>query len=107
MIHSEHACQRFWPGSGNPVTFDCVAWPVGYIVSLYNFGVGALQVGIRAVLQPKQLMLWRDLGGRTKEEHQELQNLDPTSSPHLEEILFGGEVDLDLLSCFPKFGQES
>ena len=41
------------------------------------------------------------------EKHQELQNLDPTSSPHLEEILFGGEVDLDLLSCFPKFGQES
>ena len=38
---------------------------------------------------------------------QELQNLDPTSSPHLEEILFRGKVDLDLLSCFPKFGQES
>ena len=32
---------------------------------------------------------------------------DPTSSPHLEEILFGGIVDLDLLSCFPKIGQES
>ena len=52
-------------------------------------------------------MLWRDLGGRTKEKHQELQNLDPTSSPHLEEILFGGRTDLDLLSCFPKNGQES
>ena len=52
-------------------------------------------------------MLWRDLGGRTKEKHLELQNLDPTSSPHLEEILFGGKVDLDLLSSFPKFGQES
>ena len=52
-------------------------------------------------------MLLRDLGGRTKEKHQELQNLDPTSSPHLEEILFSGEVDLDLLSCFLKFGQES
>ena len=47
------------------------------------------------------------LGGRTKEKQQELQNLDPTSSPHLEEILFGGVVDLDLLSCFPKNGQES
>ena len=58
-------------------------------------------------IQPKQLMLRRDLGGRTEEKHQELQNLDPTSSPHLEEILIGGEVDLDLLSCFPKFGQES
>ena len=52
-------------------------------------------------------MQWRDLGRRTKDKYQELQNLDPTSSPHLEEILFGGIVDLDLLSCFPKFGQES
>ena len=52
-------------------------------------------------------MLWSDLRGRPKAEHQELQNLDPTSSPHLEEISFGGIVDLDLLSCFPKNGQES
>ena len=58
-------------------------------------------------IQPKQLMLRRDLGGRTEEKHQELQKLDPTSSPHLEEILFGEKMDLDLLSCFPKFGQES
>ena len=35
------------------------------------------------------------------------QNLDPTSSHHLEEILFGGIVDLDLLSYFPKNGQKS
>ena len=35
------------------------------------------------------------------------QNLDPQSSPHLEEEWIGGMVDLDLLSCFPKFGQES
>ena len=35
------------------------------------------------------------------------QYLDQTSSPHLEEIFFGGVVDLDLLSCFPKNGQES
>ena len=48
-------------------------------------------------IQPKQLMLRRDLGGRTEEKHKELQNLDPTSSPHLEDILFGGRVDLDLL----------
>ena len=34
-------------------------------------------------------------------------NLDPLSSPHLEEDLIGGMVDLDLLSCFPKDGQES
>ena len=31
-----------------PVTFDCVAWPVGYIVSVNNSRVGALQIGIRA-----------------------------------------------------------
>ena len=42
-----------------------------------------------------------------EDKHQELQNLGPTSSPHSEEILFGGKVDLDLLSYFPKFGQES
>ena len=47
-------------------------------------------------------MLWRDLGGRTKEEHQELQDLDPKSSSHLEEKLTGGNVDLKLLSLFPQ-----
>jgi hypothetical protein len=35
-------------------------------------------------------------------EHQELQDLDPNRFPHLEEILFGGDVDLDLLSLFPQ-----
>ena len=35
------------------------------------------------------------------------ENLDPLGSPHLEEILIGGMVDLHLLSCFPKFWQES
>jgi hypothetical protein len=30
----------------------------------------------------------------------ELQDLDPNGSPHLEEILIGGKVDLDLLSLF-------
>ena len=58
-------------------------------------------------IQPNQLMLQWDLGGRTEEKQQELQNIDPTIFPHLEEILFGGVLDLDLLSCFPKFGQES
>ena len=32
------------------------------------------------------------------------QDLDPKGSPHLEE---GGNIDLDLLSCFPKDGKES
>jgi hypothetical protein len=45
-------------------------------------------------------MLWRDMRGRTKEIHKELQDLDPIGSPHLEEILIGGKIDLDLLS-FP------
>ena len=34
-------------------------------------------------------------------------NLDPLGSPHLEENMIGGMVDLDPLSCFPKDGQES
>ena len=37
----------------------------------------------------------------------ELQELDPLGSPHIEEKLIGGNVDLGLLSCFPKNGQES
>ena len=35
-------------------------------------------------------------------EHQELQDLDPRGSPHLEEKVIGGNVDLDLLSLFPQ-----
>jgi hypothetical protein len=39
---------------------------------------------------------------KNKEEiHKELQDLDPIESPHIEEILIGGNVDLDLLSLFP------
>ena len=30
------------------------------------------------------------------------QDLDPLCSPHLEERLIGGNVDLDLLSIFPQ-----
>jgi hypothetical protein len=40
---------------------------------------------------------------KNKEEiHKELQDLDPIGSPHIEEILIGGNVDLDLLSLFPQ-----
>jgi hypothetical protein len=46
-------------------------------------------------------MLWRDMRRRTKEEiHKELQDLDLIGFPHLEEIMIGGKVDLDLLSLF-------
>ena len=46
--------------------------------------------------------------GRTKKNStNESQDLDPTGSPHKEEKVIGGVVDLDLLSLFPKFGQES
>ena len=41
-----------------------------------------------------------------EEKHQELQNQDLLGSPHLEEEWIGGMVDLDLLSCFPKNGQQ-
>ena len=41
--------------------------------------------------------------GRTKRRTvKELQELDPLGSPHLEEKLIGGNVDLDLLSLFPQ-----
>ena len=43
-------------------------------------------------------------GGWTQ---QELQDLDPLFSPHLEERLIGENIDLDLLSLFPKDMQES
>jgi hypothetical protein len=40
---------------------------------------------------------------KNKEEiHKELQDLDPIGSPHIEEILIGGNIDLDLLSPFPQ-----
>jgi hypothetical protein len=48
-------------------------------------------------------MLWRDMRGRTQEEiHKELQDLDPMDSPHKEEKVIGGNIDLDLLSLFPQ-----
>jgi hypothetical protein len=47
-------------------------------------------------------MLWRDMRGRTKEIHKELQDLDSLCSPHLEERWIGGSIDLDLLSLFPQ-----
>jgi hypothetical protein len=48
-------------------------------------------------------MLWRDMRGRTRRKStNELQNLDPNGSPHLEEKLIGGNIDLDLLSLFPQ-----
>ena len=41
--------------------------------------------------------------GRTKRKStKEPQDLNPISSPHLEERLIGGNVDLDLLSLFPQ-----
>ena len=42
------------------------------------------------------------LGRKKEEEHQELQDLDPRGSPHIEEKVTGGNVDLDLLSLFPR-----
>jgi hypothetical protein len=38
---------------------------------------------------------------RTKKIHKELQDLDSLCSPHLQEILIGGNINLDLLSLFP------
>jgi hypothetical protein len=38
----------------------------------------------------------------TRREHKELQYLYPQGSPHLEEKMIGGNIDLDLLSLFPQ-----
>jgi hypothetical protein len=41
--------------------------------------------------------------GRTRRKSaNELQDIDPKGSPHLEEKLIGGNVDLDLLTLFPQ-----
>jgi hypothetical protein len=50
----------------------------------------------------KKQMLWRDMRGRTKKIHKELQDLDPIGSPHLEEKVIGRNAGLDLLSLFPQ-----
>ena len=47
-------------------------------------------------------MLGRKMREEQEGEHQELQDLDPRGSPHLEEKVIGGNVDLDLLSLFPQ-----
>ena len=39
-----------------------------------------------------------------EEKHKELQDQDLLGSPHLEERLIGGNVDLDLLSLFSLIG---
>jgi hypothetical protein len=53
---------------------------------------------------PKSYQSNKCYGGyerKKKEEiHKELQDLDPMGSPHLEEKVIGGKVDLDLLSLF-------
>ena len=50
---------------------------------------------------------WGNKRGRTKKIHKELQDLDLLCSPHLERILIGGNVDLDLLYLSLKWMQES
>ena len=50
-------------------------------------------------------MLWREMGGRIRKTTNESQDLDLVGSPHKEEGLFGGVVDLDLLSFFPQRGE--
>ena len=56
---------------------------------------------LHSQIPPKQQMLWRKMGGRTRKTTNESQDLDPIGSPHKEEGLIGGVVDLDLLSLFP------
>ena len=39
---------------------------------------------------------------KNEEEREELQDLDPRGSPHVEDKVIGGNVDLDILSLFPQ-----
>ena len=39
---------------------------------------------------------------KNEEKHKELQDIDPRGSPHIEEKVIGGNVDLHLLSLFPQ-----
>ena len=41
-------------------------------------------------------------GKREEEQDGGLRDLDPMGSPHIEEKVIGGNVDLDLLSLFPQ-----
>ena len=59
---------------------------------------------LHSQIPPKQLMLWREMGGRTRKTTNESQDLDPIGSSHKEEIWIDGNVDLDLLSLFPQEG---
>jgi hypothetical protein len=44
-----------------------------------------------------------EYGRKNKEEiHKEIQDPDPMGSPHKEEKVIGGNIDLDLLSLFPQ-----
>ena len=53
--------------------------------------------------QQSKKCLWGNKRGRTKEEkHQELQEQDLLGFPHLEGRWIGENVDLDLLSLFPR-----
>ena len=56
---------------------------------------------------PNSTKATKAYGGIREEEQKrkstkEPQDLDPICSPHLEERLIGGSVDLDLLSLFPQ-----
>ena len=62
--------------------------------------------GVHKSLTPKSHQSNGSYGGKSEEErrreHEELQDLDPRGSPHIEEKVIGGNVDLDLLSIFPQ-----
>ena len=61
--------------------------------------------GVPKSLTLKSYQSNESYGGKKEEEqgeHEELQDLDPRGSPHLEEKVVGGNVDLDLLSLFPQ-----
>ena len=47
------------------------------------------------------------MGGRTRKSINESLDLDPKGSPHKEEGLIGGVADLEILSLFLKWEQES
>ena len=68
---------------------------------IYNNGIKAPDKNIS--FDAKATNAMEGFRRKNKEDkHQELQDLDPKSSPHLEEKLIGGNVNLNLLSLFPQ-----
>ena len=62
---------------------------------------------LHSQIQPKQLMLERDLRGRTRRNTKQLQDLDPMGSPHRGDMVWWDSESRSPLSFPSKWRQES